>query len=121
VLEDPLLQQAAMTDVKQLLERATPLPWSVGKSVHHDGHNLWQTDTQGDITSPNAHLSPEDAALIVYSVNRLPDYEVAVDALERLCDAAEGHEHQHLDGPDCVPAVAVADIRAALRRLRGEP
>lgn len=33
-------------------------------------------------------------------------------ALEGLCDAAEDHDtHEHLDGPDCVPAVRVDAIR----------
>jgi hypothetical protein len=45
---------------------------------------------------------------------RTPDPDVLRDRIEALCDLAEGDKHQHLDGPDCVPAVSVHDLRAAL-------
>jgi hypothetical protein len=107
-----------MTDVKALLEQATPLPWAVGKSVSHDGHNLYEPASSGDITSPDAHLSQPDAALIVYAVNHLPDYEAAVEALEVIAkedalleanpDAFDGHAARYMQ--------SVA--RFALARLR---
>jgi hypothetical protein len=37
-----------------------------------------------------------------------------VDEVTRLCDDAEGDHHQHLDGPKCVPAVSVAELRRAV-------
>ena len=77
-----------MSGASELLEQATPLPW------------------------PNQRISGffdhSDAALIVYAVNRLPDYEAAVEALERLVASVEpGTPH-------------AGNARAALARLRDE-
>jgi hypothetical protein len=99
-----------MTTAKELLDAATPLPWSVGKSVFHDGHNLWQTETQGDITSPDAHLAQADADLIVFAVNRLPDYDDLREAVEYYFDPV-----RFLPG---VESAAEKRMLAALARLR---
>ena len=78
-----------MTEVKRLLAEATPLPWDRSRPV------------------PEREA---DAALIVHAVNRLPDYEAAVEALERVVNVWTGSRR-------FMPN-AVADARAALARLR---
>lgn len=98
-----------MTDVKRLLDEATPLPWKATRKNHwswigaDDGVPAHQTAVCTDARKP-------DAALIVYAVNRLPDYEAAVDALERL--VAFDEDPGNLDALD--------EARAVLRRLRPE-
>lgn len=87
-----------MTDVKRLLYEATPLPWpeDYGQAIGDDIND------------------PADAALAVYAVNRLPDYEAAVDALERLINVGDALWEDH-------PPVWMSEAdeaRAALRRLR---
>ena len=64
-------------------------------------------------------IGREDLALLLHAVNRLPDYEAAVEALERLVGAWDAH------GCDTCGATGVAfdwpdavDVRAALARLR---
>lgn len=57
-----------------------------------------------------------DAALIVYAVNRLPDYEAAVDALERLLLHALPHLPRTTMDPRAWSAVEGA--RIALCRFR---
>jgi len=94
-----------MSEAQRLLEQATPLPWVQGAD-----------DINGEVDGyedfpviSTTWATKEDAALIVYAVNRLPDYEAAVDALEELLPTVP-----HL----IVPEAAVR-ARAALRRLRG--
>ena len=64
-----------MTAAKELLDAATPLPWHQGTDDIDDADDFPIVST--------TWATAEDAALIVYAVNRLPDYEAAVEALER--------------------------------------
>lgn len=111
-----------MSDVTKLLEEATPLPWH------------WDEATGGIRVADryikvapgmNERVIWPDAALIVAAVNRLPDYEAAVDALELLVasdDALqersglryihEGVEVTHISSD------ALNAARVALARLR---
>ena len=92
-----------MTDVKRLLDEATPLPWAV-----HDGAILtMRPDDSREIEHDN------DLALIVHAVNHLPAYEAAVDALEWFVQFHSGH----VLPPELTNAMR--DAGAALRRLRG--
>lgn len=126
-----------MTDVKKLLAEATPLPWrDAGYDNRHDdlygcdlaaGSNAWITMGGGREGGEGSMLHA-DAALIVHAVNSLPDYEAAVDALDKL-----GERHHALSDHDpgtvwrmrpafeglseCNDYTCV-DARAALRRLR---
>lgn len=84
-----------MTDVNDLLARATPLPWYyergdriIAARVGTEGHRRGVGDYAlvhfydlgiEDIGSPDAN-----AELVTHAVNRLPDYEAATAALERL-------------------------------------
>ncbi len=141
-----------MTDVKALLEQASPLPWhrhtyghrsirqaagvvtralfSVGESVR-GGADRELRDTFTDLSyvhgdvpdgeGPSIALTGNgpkqipNADLIVYAVNRLPDYEAAVDALERLLKA--GHGAYGLHGAPC-RCEAHGPAHAALASLR---
>lgn len=103
-----------MTDVKRLLEAAASSPWysdGTGVIYGNDG------DEVASGTGSAAHLvdQSERAALIVYAVNRLPDYETAVDALERLLEAEHGGYGLH--GQPC-RCEAHGPARAALASLR---
>ena len=106
-----------MSEAKRLLDEATPLPWEVGKPslfpagrarLIWNGRELFATSWRAKDT--------EDAALIVHAVNRLPDYEAAVNALERLINVGDALWEDH-------PPVWMSeadDARAALARLRGD-
>jgi hypothetical protein len=85
-----------MTSAKELLDAATPLPWSRGMFTVPDGPG-WDSD----------------AALIVYAVNHLPDYEAAVEALERMLAAAD-------TGTRLWMQRILDEENADLRRLRDE-
>ncbi len=83
-----------MTDVKRLLAEATPLPWRHGYRQFDE----WERIEGPDKRQVADYLKNDgDAALLVYAVNRLPDYEAAVDALVEW-DAAENE--LPLDGFD---------------------
>jgi hypothetical protein len=114
---------------KELLEQATPLPWRASETtIWSENRPDDPTDWSGDAVAYTAQDKElEDgtyatAALIVYAVNRLPDYEAAVDALEKIkseegkvCDQYEMCEHRACQSS--YGAWAIAD--AALARLRG--
>ena len=68
-----------MTDVKRLLEQATPLPWD-GFGCHYE--------LDGEA---------EDHELALYAVNHLPDYEAAVDVLAMLVGDLEREDISTLD------------------------
>ena len=139
-----------MSDVKRLLEEATPLPWRHGPlfwegwsvsdnggvrvfEVPHVYPQCESPDAPGHehAHQPGVYVDPHigrsrepDAALIVYAVNRLPDYEAVADALWRV----RTHE-LNVDGSPCwCPTElepdeheqACLNARAALRRLRGD-
>jgi len=108
-----------VSEATVLLEQATPLPWRLRRSIHGPKYRHVQIGRDESYTTLD--LEPADARLIVHAVNRLPDYEAAVDALERLvgwnepmCQRArslEGHDRE----------CPVDEARAALARLRGTP
>lgn len=117
-----------MTDVKRLLDEATPLPWAyrlmklpapkrqwcVVRADDHDGK------TYLTFMSEDSVGAEQDAALIVYAVNRLPDYEAAVDALERLVEISQMYRFSDVTEVSAETLrAAEQDARAALRRLRG--
>jgi len=114
-----------MSEARRLLEQATPLPWT-DHFCHGTagGDECWQSDPHHDIFHPDAkgdgsygtgaadimcvdEQCPE-VNLVVYAVNHLPDYEAALDVLERLVafDSDPGEFE------------ALNDARAVLRRLR---
>ena len=122
-----------MTDVKRLLDGAD-LPWH-----HLGGGEQWQRRIYAPTDGVNLATTWWDgnphptAELIVHAVNRLPDYEAAVDALRRLL--INGPNHTNYEGcadgmpwptddvPDdveCDACQAVLAARRALRRLRNE-
>lgn len=116
-----------MTDVKRLLDEATPLPWRevwersdpegdypTGIKGNDGERNNWVVRHDDDLGTP----LDKNNTLIVYAVNRLPDYEAALDVLERLVrdeyPARPLHEIAATWGNATEAEVAV------LRRLRGD-
>lgn len=114
-----------MSEARKLLDAATPLPWQVdGRAMVH---RWFAKNDDGQYVYTD---EPQNAALIVHTVNRLPDYEAAVDALERLLDQVEDTD----SCPICMETMndplppdahhteecGATDARAVLRRLRGE-
>lgn len=101
-----------MRDVKRLLDGAA-LPWGDGTgdffipATSRNGY--WTNDVHSD--RPVA-----DADLIVYAVNRLPDYEAAVETLVQILE--HGYMNYELGDPDC--AAVYENVVAILRRLRDE-
>ena len=114
-----------MTRAKELLDAATPLPWRqadtddegtgilAGPELSIDEGQVAWAESFGSVY-PSAH----NAALIVYAVNRLPDYEAAVEALFRL----EGAVQDYIDDPKTMTPLypEVRNAREALARLRDE-
>ncbi|HYI66337.1 MAG TPA: hypothetical protein VEW95_05400 [Candidatus Limnocylindrales bacterium] len=111
-----------MSRASELLEQATPLPWDIEQGFEDagtpDSHYTRPTDDAAILRLADYEDDPlivrpyADAALIVYAVNRLPDYEAAVEALERLLEANWPGAQIGSDGPVVDAAVA------ALARLR---
>lgn len=96
-----------MADVKRLLHAATPLPWirpwaDLRVRALGDDDLFGRDVTKADLGGISKAQSNLDLA--VAAVNRLPDYEAAVDALETL---VEDDTYIGLD-----------KARAALARLR---
>jgi hypothetical protein len=83
-----------MTDVKRLLDEATPLPWEAHSPYEPDGDYCWISSRKGGhVTGADASLRViADHHLIVYAVNRLPDYEAAVDALDEFVRWWDGED-----------------------------
>ena len=86
-----------MTDVKRLLALATSLPWQhSGPGWTANGDQMWLTGDghrhQMIAWTDASGRAAVDLKLAALAVNRLPDYEAAVDALERLVDAASVEE-----------------------------
>jgi hypothetical protein len=121
-----------VTDVKRLLEQATPLPWRMREYDHDivagpDGEDeqYVAVDREGLVECVRHR---EDSELILYAVNHLPDYEAAVDALDRIVAKLDqwevecrSHGVWRESDPDARMANWVRDeARAALRRLRGD-
>lgn len=125
------------TRAKELLEQATPLPWhstvlpktttdEYGNPVERIPSVYGRPRDEVYIVNigrgyPGARLDgvrkEADAALIVYAVNRLPDYEAAVEALDDVFTRLDDHFGE--DGPDWLYEWA-DKARAALARLRDE-
>ena len=106
-----------MSDVKRLLDEATPLPWRQSGTPEKPHWYVSGPDVlvhgpameRGDHVQETIDRWTADAALIVHAVNRLPDYEAAVDALAEISDA-----YPHRSGP------LWATARKAVARLRGD-
>lgn len=113
-----------------LLDEATPLPWRDHFCKGTDGgdecwqpdphHDLYHPDPDGDGTygvgGADIMCVDEDCpevALILHAVNRLPDYEAALDSLSLLL------RHFPQVQPGSVAEVVLDEARAALARLRG--
>jgi hypothetical protein len=107
-----------VSDVKRLLDEATPRPWWELATGSEGFSILPPTGVRGSIarlTNQSFYQDQINAQLIVYAVNRLPDYEAAVDALERLERIiAPLRIASEYDGI----ASALSQARAALARLR---
>jgi hypothetical protein len=110
-----------MSRAEELLKQATPLPWGqIGQTIARGLHSVARTDERME----DEELA--NAALIVYAVNRLSDYEAAVEALDRLTDYARDlcrhneRDHECTAGALTRAEGAVEHARAALRRLRDE-
>ena len=110
-----------MSEAQRLLEQATPLPWSgvlmlwgANGEPGGEGHVLTPFVCSACERRGAPCLSGTEAnqSLIVHAVNRLPDYEAAVDALAGLVDTNWPGASEGSDGP------AVDAALAALRRLR---
>jgi hypothetical protein len=67
-----------MSDAKRLLEEAPPLPWTVVRYEHGGGRMHVDRRLLVDL------YDEPSRELVVYAVNRLPDYEAAVEALDDL-------------------------------------
>ena len=104
-----------MSDVQRLLDEASELPWGAEwpqKERATLAYIIRERETGPQVANV---LLADDANLIVHAVNRLPDYEAAVDALERLINVGDALWEDH-------PPVWMSeadDARAVLRRLRG--
>jgi len=98
-----------MTRAKELLDAATPLPWTVGTG----GQTIEATRPYHGLVDI-AKAATYDAALIVYAVNTLPAYEAAVEGLERIGECDRTHVSGLTHCGDDHHDVA----REALRRLQ---
>lgn len=117
------------TDAKNLLAEATPLPWirPWGRlTVHAPGHDDLFGRGSGPIpTRPSDAITAQsNLDLAVHAVNRLPDYEAAVDALAGMV-ARWPDDPRQSDGCwphqcSCGHVASLTEAQAALRRLRGE-
>lgn len=77
-----------MSRAKKLLEQATPLPWRLDRWLHDSkGYGAFHAKHRPFDGHGMRHA---DLDLAEYAVNRLPDYEAAVDALRRLTTAVSG-------------------------------
>jgi GTPase SAR1 family protein len=98
-----------MNDAKRLIEEATPLPWRQYET--HQIVSVSDTGEPDDLGAVADCYESPDAALIVYAVNRLPDYEAAVEALDELLHVVD------IGDLDRLPEVEAAAY-AAVNRLR---
>lgn len=118
-----------MSEAKRLWEQATPLPWQdIGYSTSghgavfgcdladKDGTPITWAGIEGTEAAIRSH---EDAALIVYAVNRLPDYEALRETVEAMWDSVENDPSSSLE-KDLEWERRWSRVSDALRRLRGE-
>lgn len=76
-----------MTDARRLIDDASPLPW-----VWEGSMGGVRTDQVAVVATGGFNRTPPpDAELVLYAVNRLPDYEAAVDALAGLVAMFDGN------------------------------
>lgn len=112
-----------MTDVKRLLDEATPLPWGDPFDIHYGDYG-WYVPGSPLGETDDSERGRADATLAVYAVNRLPDYEAAVLILAAFMELPGYHgEDCYIHTPDlttCDCGVQQARIaaKAALARLR---
>ncbi len=114
-------------DVKRLLAEATPLPWSYDREGFGYIHSLALGALDGD-SGATVHWDYEglgaiwnhdaDPDLIVYAVNRLPDYETAIDVLERLVATWDAGAEDTIGENVLALAPLIREGGAILRRLR---
>ena len=129
-----------MSDVKRLLEEATPRPWGTWTDGFYSGvvseADGYQEDKDryrplifgGEPHEGYIDTNNPDALLAIYAVNRLPLYEAAVEALDRIQqrmsdwqDATQKAGVYRESDPDQQMAKWVFDEAfKALARLRGK-
>ena len=97
-----------MTDLKRLLDEATPLPWIrlwELLNVHAPGHDDLFGQLVPSIHHPGSREAQANIDLAVAAVNALPDLLAAVEALERCIEGFQTVEQWQ-------------EARAVLRRFR---
>ena len=118
-----------MSNVKRLLDEATPLPWGLGRSSGPP-HYVAKGPKGGGNVLCQVFGSKDNADLIVHAVNHLPEYEAAVDALEGLIASVQSSSRQLTEpwgeGQWAGVGLFVGDLEpefgealAVLARLRG--
>jgi hypothetical protein len=120
VLEGSLLQQAAMSDVKQLLEQAIAIiDMADIRAAAADGPVNHVRDEMTDAEWRRLYVALQQAH------DCLPDYDAAVEALRRILvhDGSGIKRDDEFRGDyDALSDYEAHEAaRAALRRLRGEP
>ena len=98
-----------MTRAKELLDAATPLPWTVRDDLFE--YAIVKGAGGQSVTSL---IAPADARLIRDAVNTLPAYEAAVEALRGLVATFDEYD---ADGVG-YGGFPVSAAREALRRLQ---
>jgi hypothetical protein len=104
---------ADLLHLRQLAERATPLPWYLPEDSTlprtAEGDIVWPQHLDGQLPFHWARfLRPEDAELIVRTRNALPVLLAAVEAARSLLASGWSDESA---------LAARADLQAALQRL----
>ena len=108
-----------MTDVKRLLAEATPLPW---RRIERGGSGLADRIVGQDVLpgypESVARADPENAALIVYAVGRLPDYEDLREMVEAMWDSVENSTGPSTPETDMEWEARWSRVSAVIDRLR---
>jgi hypothetical protein len=113
-----------MSRATDLLEKVPGLPWEAGDiepgAVLHNGSVIFRVLSVGNTRDAEAATD-----LIVYAVNRLPDYETAVEALERLVNTSRVTDFEDESCGVCYGDLEKenfgcegCDARVLIRRLR---
>lgn len=100
-----------MSEVKRLLDEATPRPWGVthfSGGMSFAGPPRLYAGTDPEYGEPRSVGTEADYALIVYAVNRLADLEALREVTEHLVVAQSAYLRQFHSGR----------AEAILRRLR---
>lgn len=119
---------ATRPDVQAMIEAATPLPWRQSGTPEHPHWYISGPDTlvhgpwlqaYDDTVQETKDRWNADAALIVYAVNHLPQYEAVAAALEQVI--ADGEPYFEDGTPAFHPDDdSIRNARAALAALREE-